>query len=322
MHPTTRVLLGLAPVLTMAACSNSNMHARQRSDRPAPDYASISDSAETAWYARQERRNQAGWNNTNNSGNTGNMNYTDSRTGEQVQKPWKSGDVEWVGAGQNDSGLRTADGQILAFLHKKNLEEIDLGRLAQTKSNSDDIRSYGVMMVRDHSSADAQVTQAASNLRLRLPSAGEGEQLPPRQENWSGNRMDGRTNEDNSTYGRGDMPPKSPLQELQALNGDQFDRAFADKMVEGHRKVIERVEAAQSQVQSQQVKQLLSQLLPTLRMHEQHARELQSRFGSNQMPQPMQQQNWQNRPSQDRPSQDRPSQDRPMQDRPSQPEPR
>ena len=68
--------------------------------------------------------------------------------------------------------------------------------------------------------------------------------------------------------GAADMRPKDPEAELRNLTGTEFDRNFALKMQEGHRKLIQKVQDAQSQVRNQDVREFLEKTLKTLREHE------------------------------------------------------
>lgn len=60
-------------------------------------------------------------------------------------------------------------------------------------------------------------------------------------------------------------------QRLKSLRGAAFDTAFAQAMVNSHEKSIAMLERAQSQVQSNEVRSLISDLLPKLREHRQMA---------------------------------------------------
>jgi len=50
-----------------------------------------------------------------------------------------------------------------------NFSEVTLGRVIQNRASSAQVRSFGAMLVRDHSSGLAQAQAIASRLRLRIP---------------------------------------------------------------------------------------------------------------------------------------------------------
>jgi predicted outer membrane protein len=64
------------------------------------------------------------------------------------------------------------------------------------------------------------------------------------------------------------------IQRLGTLRGAAFDAAFASAMVDGHNKAISLLEQAQNQVQSADLKSLISSTMPTLQKHLQTAQSL------------------------------------------------
>jgi putative membrane protein len=59
-----------------------------------------------------------------------------------------------------------------AFLHdaiQGNYSEVTLGRIAQNRGSSAQVRSFGAMLVRDHSKGLAQAQAIAARLHLRIP---------------------------------------------------------------------------------------------------------------------------------------------------------
>lgn len=143
----------------------------------------------------------------------------------------------------NNAAAASADARILSLLHAKNQEEIAIGKLAQERGMSDAVKSYGRMLVDDHTASDERVRAAASAANVSLTE-----------------------------------PPASPaaVSDLRALSGDAFDHAFAEKMRAGHAELIKAVEDAQGNVRDSNVRQLLADTLPTLRKHQEHADDLAS----------------------------------------------
>jgi len=73
---------------------------------------------------------------------------------------------------------------------------------------------------------------------------------------------------------------ENKMDQLQKMTGKDFDRAFAQMMVNGHREAIEMVKDARSTVQNAEVKSLLEQLLPTLQKHEDMANDILNKAGN------------------------------------------
>jgi putative membrane protein len=145
------------------------------------------------------------------------------------------------------------DTRILSMLHAKNQKEIEMGRLAQQRASSDEARRLGDTLVRDHSDADSKVLGVAQSANITL--------LQPNQVHDAMMR---------------DHHANAPT-DLNSLPGTDFDRAFAQQALDGHRMCIDEVTAARSKVSNAQVRDLLDALLPTLRHHEEMARQLAGR---------------------------------------------
>jgi putative membrane protein len=154
------------------------------------------------------------------------------------------------------SQLEHADRKVLEDLHESNIKEIQLGNLALNKTQSAEIKQYANQLVTDHTDADQKVKDLAqkNNLTFKEPQP---------------------ANEMN----------KSDVKKLNAKTGDDFDKAFIQGMLDDHRKDIKKVQSAQKDLKSAEVKQLVAQILPTLQAHEKHAARLsQSSSSSNANP--------------------------------------
>ena len=55
--------------------------------------------------------------------------------------------------------------RIVSFIHQANLQEIEAGKLAQAKSNSQSVKDFATQMVTDHQKADDQVRSYAESDR-------------------------------------------------------------------------------------------------------------------------------------------------------------
>jgi putative membrane protein len=128
---------------------------------------------------------------------------------------------------------------------KGNREEIDMGRLAQQKSSHVQVKSFGQTLVTDHTKALKDLENLASKV---------GVSIPPQE---------GAT-------------ARAEYQQLENLNGNQFDRTFASQMVQDHEKTISKFEQALKDTQNPDVRNYINSMLPTLRKHLMEARDLQS----------------------------------------------
>jgi predicted outer membrane protein len=143
--------------------------------------------------------------------------------------------------------------QTLAKLHLINQHEIDAGKLAQERAQSDQVKNYGETLVTDHQQLDSNVTSFAEHNEIALPGAQEGKaQLDKMQQKH-----------------------QAMAERLKGLSGAQFDRAFVSAMVQGHQQAIQQVRSALNQAQDAQFKSLLTDTLPVLQKHLQLAQQLQ-----------------------------------------------
>lgn len=142
-----------------------------------------------------------------------------------------------------DSQARVFEEQFLSNLHQANQEEIAMGRLAEQKGATAEVRDYGSRLVKDHLAADRKVMEVAKADRLDI-----SEEPHHHHE----------------------------MKQLRALNGPPFDERFKEMMVAGHRQTIKEVSDAMSKLSDPNVMNLAKNLLPTLREHERIAKNLPS----------------------------------------------
>ncbi len=134
----------------------------------------------------------------------------------------------------------TAD--VLSKLHNANLTGIEAGKLAQDNGRSKATKDYGKMLVTDATSADQQVMALAKEEMLDV-SAGT---------------------------------PVVGSNSVAALTaGWTFDRRFARTMVDDHKKQVADVTAARDHTTDAKLKNLLTDVLPTLQKHESMAETLE-----------------------------------------------
>jgi putative membrane protein len=106
--------------------------------------------------------------------------------------------------------------------------EVQLGQLAQQKSNSDDIKQFGQKMVEDHTKLGDQMKQVAQQLGVMPPSG-----LSPKDQ-----ALDNK---------------------LQGLSGESFDKAYVQAMVRDHKKDLWEFKHAAATATDPSVKSAASQ---------------------------------------------------------------
>ena len=142
------------------------------------------------------------------------------------------------------STAKTADKASQSFSKaaiEGDIAEIDVGKLAQEKGQSEAVKQFGAMLVKDHGAHKAKAEEVASQLGVTPPTG--------------------------SSFGE-----KATYAKLKLLSGESFDRSFAKSMVKDHQGDIKEYQKEASK--SDPAGQLAKETLPTLRKHLQAAQRL------------------------------------------------
>lgn len=139
-----------------------------------------------------------------------------------------------------DDRKNEKDAQFLVEAATINMEEIALGKLAQTKGNMKEIRDLGKMMVMDHEKALNDLKGLAAQKSVELPAA-----LP----------------ED----------VQDAHDKLMEKSGADFDKEYASKMVKGHKDAIDKFEKASENAEDLDIRNWASSMIPSLQGHLEHS---------------------------------------------------
>jgi putative membrane protein len=123
--------------------------------------------------------------------------------------------------------------------------EVATGRLASQQGMSSEVKSFGSMMVTDHSKANAELMALA---------ASEGVTLP-------------------DTF---DTAKQAKYSTLSQLTGVNFDKRYMDEMVLAHDADVAKFDSASKFANDAEVRAWAAKQLPVLQMHQVHAHELDS----------------------------------------------
>ena len=133
------------------------------------------------------------------------------------------------------------DANIFALFDEANMADSAGGALAATKGTSSALRDFGKRMTRDHHTLRAQGEVLAKKLKITPTPPADDNQVADAQKT-----MDNL----NST-----------------AKGKDFDKAYMDGEVEGHKKVLELATKAFAQAQSTELKNLIQKATPTIKGH-------------------------------------------------------
>jgi putative membrane protein len=131
---------------------------------------------------------------------------------------------------------------MLGRLHLANIQEMMMGKRAEKKGQSKDVRDFGSLLVRDHSAADKRLLAFAKHQKLDVS-------------------VTGQTLEEPNVEGTG-----------------TFDERFAKGMVDAHEKSIADVKKAKEVSTDDAFSRFLDSILPMLERHRDLAQELADKY--------------------------------------------
>jgi len=149
--------------------------------------------------------------------------------------------------------IGATDLQVMAQMHHVNQMEIDMGKVAQTKGATQAVKDYGKMLVTDHQSADKDMLAFAKKNGATIP------MYKPTDE------ADQKDEKDN----------KEMAAHMKTLKGADFDKEFLSMMVQGHEKVLAKMDSQMGSIQNDELKTMLQNVKPTIQKHADQARDLQ-----------------------------------------------
>jgi len=133
------------------------------------------------------------------------------------------------------------DSDYLVAAAEVDMKEIELGKLAQTKSTNADVKALAKMMIDAHTKSLADLKATAAKKNISLPES--------------------FTEKGQDAY-----------KDLNDKSGHDFDKAYADKMVDGHEKMIDKMEKASEKATDADIRMWAANMLPELRKHLEHAK--------------------------------------------------
>jgi putative membrane protein len=136
----------------------------------------------------------------------------------------------------------SADHTFIMKAAEGGMAEVELGKLAQDKGASDQVKQFGKKMADDHGKANDELKTLAQNKNITLPA-----DL--------------------------DAKDKALKTRLEKLSGPAFDRAYMQAMVKDHRADVSEFKKEASSGKDPDVKAFASKTLPTLESHLQLAQD-------------------------------------------------
>ncbi len=155
----------------------------------------------------------------------------------------KTEDTKAVAEEHNDAKFSNAkedDAKFLVNAAEINLEEVELGKLAQTRGTVNHVKELGEMMVKDHNMAQSDLQALAAKKQVTIPTTLTDKGM-------------------------------SANKKLMDTKDPKFNKEYADMMVSGHKDAISIFEKASTNAQDADIREWATSMLPALRKHLDHA---------------------------------------------------
>lgn len=116
------------------------------------------------------------------------------------------------------------------------MAEVALGKMAAEKSSNPQIKDFGNMMVKDHGKANAELMSIAKSKNIPLPSTLDAEH-------------------------------QAKSDSLSKLTGKDFDAAYVNAMVEGHKNTLALMQSESSSGKDADLKAFAAKTVPVVQTH-------------------------------------------------------
>ncbi|QQL51394.1 DUF4142 domain-containing protein [Mucilaginibacter ginkgonis] len=116
------------------------------------------------------------------------------------------------------------------------MAEVALGKLALTKSTNPDVKGFANMMVNDHGKANADLMALAKAKNITLPATVDEEH-------------------------------QKKADDLSKMSGKDFDKAYVDAMVDGHKKTLDLMNSEAKDGKDADLKAFAAKTAPIVKMH-------------------------------------------------------
>ncbi len=154
-------------------------------------------------------------------------------------------------------GTTPSPAEMLADLHMANQSEVDLGKVAEQRAQSKDVKAFGKRMVKDHTALDKDARSWAkkNNVAIGAPPQDDAHQ--------------------------GEMQKMQDLkQRLQTLSGAEFDKTYMQAMAEDHANDLKKVQTFGQQTTDKSLVKLLGKAEKVIASHKKEADRLVQKLGA------------------------------------------
>jgi putative membrane protein len=141
------------------------------------------------------------------------------------------------------------DAKAIQDLAEANMAEVESGKVAAQKAQSEDVKKFAQHMVDDHGKMLQEVQQLAQSKGVDVPKAPNAKH-------------------------------QALMKKLQSTSGEQFDKVYMSEMVKGHQETAKEVEKIARSAKDPEVKNAAQKALPDIKEHLQMAQEIAGKTGA------------------------------------------
>jgi putative membrane protein len=116
------------------------------------------------------------------------------------------------------------------------MAEVELGKLALSKTHIASLKKFAQMMVDDHGKANDELKAIAQKKNITLPDAVDNDH-------------------------------KQKIADLEKKHGKDFDKAYVNAMIDGHKKTLDLMEKEAKDGKDPDLKAFAEKTAPTVKMH-------------------------------------------------------
>jgi putative membrane protein len=150
-------------------------------------------------------------------------------------------------ATNNASQLTVDDTEFAVMAADAGMAEVELGRLALSKSSNAEVKQYAQMMVDDHTSANNKLMTIASSKQITLPTSISDKH-------------------------------KKHVDDMSKMSGKDFDKHYISMMVDDHGEVVDAFKKENENTKDTELKNFTSETLPILMKHHDQAKALKDKM--------------------------------------------
>ena len=134
------------------------------------------------------------------------------------------------------AAAKNADSSFFKHAAEAGISEVEAGKLAQSKGNTQAVRDFGAMMVKDHSDANGKLKAIADAEDVKLPTTSSVAQMTSKAK-------------------------------LEVLTGETFDKSYIKNQITAHRETITLLKKEITTGTDAQAKSFATDVLPTVQGH-------------------------------------------------------